>query len=83
MNPALRDLSWTLSHNLMMYRHQHNLSQKRFARKCDIGEESYRLVESGQNVPRIETLLKISAMMGIKWTDLFVDQYRHGVIGEE
>jgi len=68
----------------MLYRHQHELSQKQFAKKCGIGSrESYRQVEIGENVPRIETLLKIARVMGVDWTDLFVEQYGHGEVGEE
>ena len=72
----LRDLAFTLSRNLMLYRYQNELSQKQFVKKCGIGSrESYRQVEIGKNVPRIETLLKIARVMGIDWKDLFVEQY--------
>lgn len=55
------------------YRKKKNMSREVLAKKSDISEISIRKYESGERNPKIETLNKIAAALGVSTDDLLKD----------
>lgn len=61
-----------LSHNLRRIRDAMKLSQAELAERAKLSLVAYRNIESGSAQPRVDTLLRISEVLGVKLQDLLV-----------
>ena len=62
--------STSVSHNLRRFRDAQGLSQADLAERAKLSRVAYGNIESGTAVPKVETLLRISDVLGVKLQDL-------------
>lgn len=62
--------SRVLSHNLRRLREAKNLTQAELAEQAGISRVAYGSIESGASSPRVETLLRIAAALGVRMQEL-------------
>lgn len=63
-----------IPHNLRRARQAAGLTQERVARALDVAEKSYRRWESGETIPSVATLRRLSELFGVSLAWLVSDQ---------
>jgi len=56
--------------NLLKYRKDEGLSQAKLAKESGISTTAYRAIETGKAMPRVNTLLAICNVLGVKIQDV-------------
>lgn len=56
---------------LVEKREETGMSQAEVAKQSGIVQQSYQMIESGENRPRPETAMKIAAVLGFSWTRFY------------
>lgn len=56
--------------NIKSFRIEHNMSQKEFAKACNVSVETISSIEREKCSPRLDTLAVIATFMGVTVTDL-------------
>lgn len=59
---------------LVRARTEKGLSQAAVAEQSGIVQQSYQLIEKGENRPRVETAQRIGAVLGIPWVRFYEDE---------
>lgn len=56
---------------LVKMREEKGMSQNDVAVQSGIVQQSYQLIEKGENRPKIDTAKKIAAVLGFSWTKFY------------
>lgn len=65
------------------YREERRLTQKQLGDLCGMADSAIRRYESGRGNPTIKTLQRISAALGIEWTDLIPEDMTGAAIAAD
>lgn len=60
-----------LAQKIAYYRERAGLSQAALGEKAGVSQVAICKIETGQNKPRIETVFRIAAALGVEMSDLF------------
>lgn len=63
MNPTEESLAQQFGKNVRRLRRKQGFSQKQFAELCSLHRSAINVIEQGQRLPRLNTLLKIMAVL--------------------
>ncbi len=77
----MRDLLRALGDRLRKLRERRGISQEDFADRCGLHRTAIGLLERGQRVPRLDTLLIMGRELGVQLTEIVHGIERWGKIG--
>ena len=61
----------TIGRKIKKYRELEKLTQKESGERCGIDAANIRKYENGKQNPKVETVKKIAAALGIPWSELY------------
>jgi len=61
----------TIGRKIKKYRELEKLTQKELGERCGIDAANIRKYENGKQNPKVETVKKIAAALGIPWSELY------------
>lgn len=64
----------TIGEKIKKIRTEKGMTQKEVAKKCNMADSAIRKYESGRQTPKIETLHRIAAALGVPWYKIAPDE---------
>lgn len=73
----------TIGERIKKARLEKGMTQKEVAEKCGINDANIRKYESGRQNPKLETIDKIAAAIGVNRSDILYDSYENNPKSKE